>query len=465
MTNQQLWQAVLGELELTLSKANFTTWFKGTFIAENNEDRVVVGVPNAFTKNWLEKKYHSYIIKSLQGITEKKIRHIEYLVNPKIKEAEEKEVKKEGEEEKETVVEKKNDFFYNNAPAVETKEKITKNGLNSKYSFETFVVGKGNELAHAAAQAVTEKPGSAYNPLFIYGGVGLGKTHLLQAVGNEIITSNPSAKILYTTCEKFTNEFIDSVKKGEANKTQNIYRSVDVLIVDDIQFISGKEGTQEAFFHTFNELHQQNKQIILSSDRPPKAIPTLEKRLISRFEWGMIADITNPDVETRIAILQKKCFEKNFTLDENIVNYIVNNVQNNIRELEGVLNRLIAHQQLHKRQPSVEDIKNIVTSIVAKPSKTSVAPKQIINIVSIFYDISVDDITGSSRKSELVLPRQIIMYLMREELKSSYPYIGQELGGRDHTTAMHACTKISKEIENNDKIKNDIEAIRERLYC
>lgn len=462
MTNQQLWQAVLGELELILSKANFTTWFKGTFVAENNDDRVVVGVPNAFTKNWLEKKYHSYIIKSLQNITERKIRHIEYLVNPKIKEEE-----RQKEKTKESSSDERGDNLFFNAPieeTAETKEKVNKNGLNSKYRFASFVVGKGNELAHAAAKAVTEKPGSAYNPLFIYGGVGLGKTHLLQAIGNEIANNNPSCKVLYTTCEKFTNEFIDSVKKGDANKTQNVYRSVDVLIVDDIQFIAGKDGTQEAFFHTFNELHHQNKQIVLSSDRPPKAIPTLEKRLISRFEWGMIADITNPDVETRMAILQKKCNEKNFILDENVVNYIVNNIQNNIRELEGVLNRLIAHQQLYKIKPTLEDIKSIVLSIVARPAKTSLTPRQIINIVGIFYDISVENIIGSSRKSELVLPRQIIMYLMREELKSSYPYIGQELGGRDHTTAMHACTKINNEVENNEKIKNDIEMIKQRLY-
>lgn len=462
MTNQQLWQAVLGELELILSKANFTTWFKGTFVAENNDDRVVVGVPNAFTKNWLEKKYHSYIIKSLQNITERKIRHIEYLVNPKIKEEE-----RQKEKTKESSSDEKGNNLFFNAPieeTAETKEKVNKNGLNSKYRFASFVVGKGNELAHAAAKAVTEKPGSAYNPLFIYGGVGLGKTHLLQAIGNEIANNNPSCKVLYTTCEKFTNEFIDSVKKGDANKTQNVYRSVDVLIVDDIQFIAGKDGTQEAFFHTFNELHHQNKQIVLSSDRPPKAIPTLEKRLISRFEWGMIADITNPDVETRMAILQKKCNEKNFILDENVVNYIVNNIQNNIRELEGVLNRLIAHQQLYKIKPTLEDIKSIVLSIVARPAKTSLTPRQIINIVGIFYDISVENIIGSSRKSELVLPRQIIMYLMREELKSSYPYIGQELGGRDHTTAMHACTKINNEVENNEKIKNDIEMIKQRLY-
>jgi chromosomal replication initiator protein len=458
MTNQQLWQAVLGELELLLSKANFTTWFKGTFVAENNKNEIIIGVPNAFTKNWLEKKYHNYIIKSLQNITEKKIRHIEYLVNPKIKEDTKLKI------EEKTKTNKNTDFFYEKTPFEEKQEKINKNGLNLKYKFETFVVGAGNELAYAAAQAVAQKPGGAYNPLFIYGGVGLGKTHLLQAIGNEIIKTHAGSKVLYTTCEKFTNEFIDSVRKGEAHKVQKVYRSVDVLIVDDIQFIAGKDGTQEAFFHTFNELHQQNKQIILSSDRPPKAIPTLEKRLTSRFEWGMIADITNPDVETRIAILEKKCLERNFVLEENITSYIVNNIQNNIRELEGVLNRIIAYKQLHKIFPNPEEIKNIVNTVAAKPVKNSLTPKEIINIIATFYDISVESVIGPSRKSELVVPRQIIMYLMREELKSSYPYIGQELGGRDHTTAMHAYTKISKELEVNEKTKNDIELIKQQMY-
>jgi chromosomal replication initiator protein len=456
MTNQELWQAVLGELELSLSKANFTTWFKGTFIAENNEEKVVIGVPNTFSKSWLEKKYHRYISKSLQNITERQIRQIEYLVNPKIKE--------EPQKAKEQTTTQDATASYSTKTNIVNTGKVDKNGLNSKYTFDAFVVGKGNELAHAAAQSVAQKPGSNYNPLFIYGGVGLGKTHLVQAIGNEVAKKHPALKILYITCEKFTNDFIEAIRNGKAKKQQDTYRAVDILIVDDIQFIAGKEQTQEAFFHTFNELHQKNKQIVLSSDRPPKAIPALEKRLISRFEWGMMADINNPDIETRIAILEKKCAEKNFSLDKEMINYIVNNIQNNIRELEGALNRIIAYSQLRKKAITLEDVKGIVTTLAATPNKKPLTPKHIINTIATFYDISIEKLVGSSRKSELVFPRQITMYLMREELKSSYPHIGQELGGRDHTTAMHAYTKISRELENNEKIRNDIEMIKESLY-
>jgi chromosomal replication initiator protein len=473
MNNQQLWQAVLGELELILSKANFTTWFKGTFIAENNDDKIVVGVPNAFTKNWLEKKYHSYIIKSLQNITEKRIRNIEYKVNPKIAESPEKEeeTKKEkvvDEKKAEKIIEKTEEDgekdYYAPESIKNKTDQINKGGINKKYSFENFIVGKGNELAHAAAQAVAKKPGESYNPLFLYGGVGLGKTHLLHAIGNEVSKNFPKIKTLYVTCEKFTNEFIEAVQSGKTNKLKDIYRTVDVLIIDDIQFLAGKERTQEEFFHTFNELHQQNKQIILSSDRQPKAIPALEKRLVSRFEWGMIADISNPDLETRIAILEKKCEEKGLVLNKESVNYIVNNITNNIREIEGVLNRVIAYSQLRQVEPSLEEIRNMVSVVATKHQNSSLTPKQLIQIVAVYFDIAINDICGSSRKSELVLPRQIIMYLMREEIKISYPYIGQELGGRDHTTAMHAYTKIFKEIEKNDKLKNDIESIRQRIY-
>lgn len=463
MTNQQLWQAVLGEMELVLSKANFTTWFKGTFIAENNEEKMIIGVPNAFTKNWLEKKYNNYILKSLQNITERRIRHIEYHVNPKIKEDV---VIKTTEEvvvslpeqlpSKDTCV-KEEELFCES-------EKLKKNGLNPRYRFDNFVVGNGNELAHAAAQAIVQKPGTSYNPFFLYGGVGLGKTHLIQALGNEINKKYPDLKVLYVTCEQFTNEFIEEVRKGTVKKLKDTYRTVDLLIIDDIQFIAGKEQTQEEFFHTFNELHQKNKQIILSSDRPPKAIPALEKRLISRFEWGMIADISNPDLETRIAILEKKCAERKFDLNREIIEYVAMNIKNNIRELEGALNRIIAYSQLRKIEPTLENIKIWLTSLAAKPLASSLTPKQLINIVASYYDVSFEDLIGISRKSELVLPRQITMYLLREDLKISYPHIGQELGGRDHTTAMHACTKIIREIEANEKVRNDVESLKQRIY-
>jgi len=449
---QQLWQAVLGELELTLSKANFSTWFKGTFISSIEGERANIGVPSTFIREWLEKKYQKAILQALQNLTQGKIKEINFKVEvvkrPPINEPLKKSTK-----EKISI----------NPPL---EEKINHHGLNPRYTFKTFIVGKGNELAHAAAQAVVANPGKTYNPLFIYGGVGLGKTHLLQAIGHATVEKYPEKKILYITCEKFMNDFISSISSGEGERFKDKYRSIDVLLVDDIQFLGGKNGTQEQFFHAFNDLHQNNKQIVLTSDRPPKAIPALENRLLTRFEWGMIADISEPDLETRVAILKAKCKEKNFELDPQIINYIAANIQKNVRELEGALNRIIAYYQLNNTIPSLEETKKILSSITSPYAghKKSITPKQLISTVSSFFDVPVSDIVGKCREKKLVIPRQIIMYLMREELKSSYPAIGQELGGRDHTTAIHAYEKISKEIENDEKIKQEIEQIKERLY-
>lgn len=447
MNNDQLWQAVLGEIELNLSKANFTTWFKNTFISSVEEDKVVVCVPNTFTKAWLEKKYHEQISNALQNVSEKKINEIFYKVETR-----------------------------KTSPVGDLLKKITKKkesneddlitinrfGLNSKYIFDNFIVGKGNELAHAACQAVAANPGNAYNPLFIYGGVGLGKTHLLQAIGHEV--ASKVNNILYVTCEKFTNDYIQSVKMGKAKEFKDRYRNVDLLLIDDIQFMAGKDGTQEEFFHTFNELHQTNKQIILTSDRPPKSIPALEKRLLSRFEWGMIADVTQPDTETRVAILDAKCKEKNYTLDADILYFIANNVQNNIRELEGALNRIIAFHEFNNSKPTVDTTKSILSSLLSSLKSKSITSKDVIDSVSKFFDVHIQDLVGKSRKKELVYPRQITMYLMRIEINTSYPTIGQELGGRDHTTAMHACNKIIKEVDDNEKVKQDIDSIKQLLY-
>jgi chromosomal replication initiator protein len=451
MNNNQVWQSVLGEIELNLSKANFTTWFKHTFISEFDNEKVVVCVPNTFTKAWLEKKYHEQILKAIEGITGKKVKKIFYKVesrknNPmgdllkKIK------IKKEenyNDEEKETL-------------------KINKFGLNSKYVFENYIVGKGNELAHAACQAVAANPGNAYNPLFIYGGVGLGKTHLLQAVGHEVIKN--SEKVLYTSSERFTNDYINSIKSGQAKDFKERYRNIDLLLIDDIQFMAGKDGTQEEFFHTFNDLHQNNRQIIITSDRQPKSIPALEKRLVSRFEWGMIVDVTQPDIETRVAILESKCKEKNYTLEEEIMYFIANNVQNNIRELEGALNKIIAFHEFNNSKPSVESTKRILSSLISTIKSKAITTKNIIDSVSSFFDVNIKDIIGKSRKKELVYPRQLIMYLMRKEANSSYPTIGNELGGRDHTTAIHAFNKVSREMEENEKLKQDIESIKQLIY-
>jgi len=320
-------------------------------------------------------------------------------------------------------------------------------------------------LATAAANAVVNKPGEVYNPLFLYGGVGLGKTHLLQAVGNALLAKDPKIKIVYLNTEKFVNDFINSIKKGTTDELKKYYRTVDVLLIDDIQFIAGKEQTQEEFFHTFNELHQKNKQIVMTSDRPPKAIAEVEQRLISRFEWGMIADIGVPDMETRYAILESKCHEKNISLSPDVLSYVAENVQNNIRELEGALNRIIAYQQLNNAEITLESVQNVLGSLSLSAKKSGLTPKKIAAKVADFYDISVSDLMGSSRRKELVFPRQITMWLMREELKSSYPSIGLELGGRDHTTAIHACNKINEQIKNDSKTKSDIELIRQQLYA
>lgn len=451
MNHDETWEAVLGEIELTISKANFTTWFKNTFISSIENDSVVVCVPNAFTKAWLEKKYHDEIVKALENVIERNIKNILYKVEAKKINTNLENLKKEN---KETIEIKKE--------GLKNISNINKFGLNSKYTFETFVAGRGNELAYAACQAVAANPGVAYNPLFIYGGVGLGKTHLLQAIGNEL--SKKTDKILYVTSEKFTNEYIQSVRGGRAKEFKEKYRNIDLLLVDDIQFMAGKDGTQEEFFHTFNELHQTNKQIVITSDRTPKSIPALEKRLLSRFEWGMIADIANPDIETRIAILENKCREKNYKLSYEIYYYIAENIQNNIRELEGALNRIIAFHEFNNSTPTLESTKSILNNIISNFQSKSVTTKDIIASVIKYYDIDVKDILGKGRKKELVQPRQLIMYLMREEINTSYPTIGNEIGGRDHTTAMHAYNKIAREILENEKLKQDINSIKQIIY-
>jgi len=450
MNNEQLWQAVLGEIELNLTKANFSTWFKNTFISSYEDNKAVVCVPNTFTKAWLEKKYHPRIASAFENVLGKKINEIFYKV----------EVKKVGPIDGllKKIKIKKDDGLNNG----DKSAAINRFGLNSRYIFDAFIVGKGNELAHAACQAIVANPGHAYNPLFIYGGVGLGKTHLLQAIGHEL--SKKTDKILYVTCEKFTNDYIQAVCNGHAKEFKDQYRNVDLLLIDDIQFMGGKDGTQEEFFHTFNELHQTNKQIVISSDKPPKAIPALEKRLLSRFEWGMIADIIQPDLETRTAILETKCKEKNYHLNKDILDYLANNIQSNIRELEGALNRLIAYYEFNNSQPTIDTAKNVLSSIIFNFQSKSTTPKSIVDAVAKFYDINIKDLTGKSRKKELVVPRQIIMFLLRKEISASYPSIGQELGGRDHTTAMHAYNKINKEIQEDEKIKQDINSIKQLLY-
>lgn len=458
MTSEQLWQAALAELELTLSKAHFTTWLKNTFILNYQDNKIMIGVPNAFTKTWLENKYHAKIIKALQNIAEQPTLEISYKVVPNKKRLPAQEIiqpKNAAEEKKPaktSALSKKKDCHLAN------------HGLNARYVFSTFVVGKKNELAHAACMAVAEKPGKTYNPLFIYGGVGLGKTHLMQAIGHQILATDTTKKILYVPCETFTNEYIKSVSQGQADKFKDKYRSVDVLLIDDVQFLAGKEQTQEAFFHTFNALHQYDKQIVITSDRPPKAIPTLEKRLTSRFEGGMIVDVGIPDLETRIAILKNKCKDKNFVVEEDVFTVIATTIQSNIRELEGALNKVIATAQLTNKTPTATEVKNLLSTMAQAPKRGALTAKKVIQAVADYFEIKPEDLMGNCRKKELVGPRQIAMFIIREEMNASYPSIGQELGNRDHTTAIHAYNKIRGEIENNEKLSQDINLIKQKLF-
>jgi len=459
MNNHDIWQAVLAELELSpnISKANFNTWFKNTGIISNQNGEMIICVPSTFNQAWLEKKYHKMIVTSLERITRKPIKKMNYKVaniNSLVQETAE--------------TTKETPSTQTEQPILTVPNKpfggIDKFGLNSKYVFERYVVGSGSELANAAAQAVVNKPGEAYNPLFIYGGVGLGKTHLLQAIGNEILKKNSSTNIMYASAERFSNDFISSVKEGNAKTFQNRYRNVDLLLIDDIQFISGKDRTQESFFHTFNELHQQNKQVVMTSDRPPKAIPALEDRLKSRFEWGMIVDIAPPDLETRIAVLQKKCAEMNVNLESKVLQAIATAIHKNVRELEGALNKIMAFHQLKNTEPTAESVKVLLTSIEMQSMQRSTTPQGIIETVCSFYEVPIEDILGPSREKRFSMPRQIIMNLLRQELNLSYPAIGNELGGRDHTTAMHADNKIRLKVDSDLKLKQEIELIKQKLY-
>jgi len=452
MNKEELWQSALTEIELSISKANFITWFKKTSIVSKKDGVVLLSVPNSFTKEWLENKYNQLVLRSLRNLTSE-IKDIKFTITSQPQEV----VEKVGPKKEAEVARLESQL---NFPEVETDRETN---LNPRYTFESFIVGPSNELAHAAAIATSKNPGTIYNPVFIYGGVGLGKTHLLQSVGNAVLKNHPKKKVVYISLERFMYEFINAIKNKGVEKFKDRYRKVDFLIIDDIQFISGKERTQEEFFHTFNTLFEKNKQIILSSDRPPKAITSLEERLLSRFEGGMIADITPPDYEVRLAILKTKTVEKKYDLDDQILEFIAKSITTNIRELEGALNRVIATARLSGSTPSYEKVKIMLDSN-QKQLRSKITPKNIIKIVSEFYDVKEEALINQSRKREIVYPRQVCMYLIREELKNSYPFIGERFGGRDHTTVMHACSKISRELQTNDSLIEEINLIKSRLY-
>jgi chromosomal replication initiator protein len=448
MNKDELWQAVLAQIQLNISQANFATWFKDTNITACKDGQVIVSTPNSFAREWLENKYGKTIFKILYNL-DKEVKEVKYTV---------------GKSELKTL--KHPAVSVPPAGQMDMLEefKIDKEtNLNPRYTFENFVIGPFNELAHAAAWAASQKPGLVYNPLFIYGGVGLGKTHLLQSVGNAVIKNFSQKKVRYIPAEKFTTGVVSSIKNHDIEGFKTKYRSIDVLILDDVQFLAGKEKTQEEFFHIFNALYEDNKQIILSSDRPPKAIPALAERLRSRFEGGMIGDISYPDYETRIAILKTKSQERGVNFPDQVLDYIAVNIQRNIRELEGALNRLIAYQKINNQAPDLETSKTLLKTLFLSPNKVANC-KKIIQSVAEFYDLKEKDLSSVSRKKEVVKPRQVAMFLLRELLKSSYPFIGRKFGGKDHTTAIHACEKIAKELQNSEDIGNEIDLIKQRIF-
>jgi chromosomal replication initiator protein len=468
MTNNELWVAVLGQIELSISKANFITWFKNTSILSNQNGEVTIGVPNGFAKEWLENKYNLYILRALKSFDEKiqKIRCIiapEKQSSPSLTMDSVKKVDAIKPPENTGFVRKKlieKPFFTN---ALASTPAFHETNLNNRYTFENFIVAENNELAHAACYAVSQNLGAVYNPLFIYGGVGLGKTHLLQSLGNEVIKNSPEKRIKYINSERFTTELVDSIKNQKVDLFKEYYQQMDVLIIDDIQFLAGREKTQNEFFHIFNALYQLNKQIVISSDRPPKAISTLEERLRSRFEGGMIADINRPDLETRIAILKAKMLEKGVIMDANTISYIAGSITQNIRELEGALNRVIAFSEFHHTPITLDNVEKILSQLIENNKKT-IKVDDVFRVISDFYNVAKNDLTKKGRKKEVVHPRQIMMFLLRNELEMSFSAIGEILGGRDHTTTLHAFEKINKQIEKDGRVKEELGTLKERLY-
>ena len=446
MNQEELWQAVLAQIQLNISQANFATWFRDTKIINQEREKLIISVPNSFAKEWLENKYNKLIFKILHSLDDG-IKEIIY------------ETGKTG-----LKIKKGNYFPSTTIEQLEFPEfRIDREtNLNPRYTFENFVVGPFNELVQAAAWAVSKNPGFVYNPLFIYGGVGLGKTHILQAVGNEIIVNSQKQKVKYISCEKFTSDIISSIRNHAIENLKSKYQMIDILIVDDVQFLANKEKTQEEFFNIFNTLYGKNKQIVLSSDRSPKSIPALTERLRSRFEGGMIADIGYPDLETRIAILKAKSQEKGCSFSDDIYTLVATKIQRNIRELEGVLNQLIAFQKLKNQPPDLQTVEIFLKKSVTSPTRIT-TPKKVFQVIAEFYDLKEKELQNASRKKEIVKPRQIAMYILRETLKCSYPFIGRKFGGRDHTTAIHAYEKIREELNKNESLREEIELIQQRI--
>ena len=450
---KQLWVTALGELQVGLSRANYDTWFKDTAILSEEDDVFLIGVPNAFAREWLENKYRGQVRTALQHLVGRTV-DVRFVTSSAR-------------------------VAPGRAPAPTGRTPGGGGGgreghsghaqpapaLIPRYTFATFVVGSNNRLAHAAALSVAERPGHSYNPLFVYGGSGLGKTHLMHAIGHAVLARHPKKRVVYATSEKFTNEFINAIRTQKSEEFRDRYRRIDVLLIDDIQFISGKEGTQEEFFHTFNAIHEEGKQIVLSSDRPPKAIPHLEDRLRSRFEWGLPADISAPDLETRIAILRAKAEAQSVAVPAPVIDFLAQRIVSNIRELEGALTKLVAYATLNAVPLTPDLAQTMLQNLLYNPRRQALSPEKIVEAVAKYYNVPVEQLRGKARDRQIVTPRQIAMFLMREETEAPLIRIGEALGGRDHSTILHGCEKIERELAQNDDFRRDIGALRELLYA
>lgn len=443
----ELWERALVEIELAVSQANFSTWFNGTYIIKNEEGTIYLGVPNPFIQEWLYKKFHNTILRTLRNLNPN-VRALEYTI---VKDAE----KKKEEERKKaqfspTISMPLQDFYVN-------KE----DNLNPRYIFDSFVVGPFNELPYAASKAVVKNPGGTYNPLFIYGNTGHGKTHLIQAIGNHIKKDFPHKKVFYLTSERFGTEYLASLQTNTAHKFKEKYRKYDVIIMDDIQFFSSKEKFQEELFHLFETFYQTNRQLVFSSDKHPNFIPGLEDRLKSRFGAGMIIDIPAPDNESRMAIFKAKFLANNIDLTPDIIEFLALNIESNVREMEGIVNAVVCQTQLKNRPLSLNEIKGLIKNST-KPKK-NISIKDVIKIIADFYNIPEESVYDKTRKKEVVKPRQIIMYILREDLNISFPSIGDKMGGRDHTTVIHSCEKVKEDLKTDPTLMSEIAQIRAML--
>ncbi|TME14834.1 MAG: chromosomal replication initiator protein DnaA [Chloroflexi bacterium] len=456
MNQDQIWSQVQEELRFQLAKRTYDMWLKNTSVVSADGGTFRIGVPSKLAKDWLEDRFSGLIQETLQAVTGSEV-DIDFVIAPT------------GHRPAHTLFEgddsRNGDNGHDNAPEVIAEVAVvTPSELNARFRFSSFVVGHNSQFAHAAAKAVAEAPGDSYNPLFLYGGVGLGKTHLMHAIGHEVHDRFPRKRVVYLTSEQFTNEVISSIATARMGEFRHKYRTVDVLLIDDVQFLAGKDRTKEEFFHTFNALHEINKQIVISSDRPPKEIPTLEDRLRSRFEWGLIADIQPPDFETRLAILHSKLGDNGGLIPEEVLNFIAHKVQRNIRELEGALTRVQAFAAVHQRQVDEEEAARLLSDIIPASTRKPINVERIQVLVADYYNVTLDDMKGKRRDKHIVFPRQVAMYLVREETPSSLPAIGKAFGGRDHTTALHSIEKIANELKEDERLRYEVQSIREKLY-